>query len=113
MLYGTGQSACFLAIYLLNLSTSIGDWDMTKINSLSTNFCYLGMSRANVNLCRRHSGGGTVYHDLGNLNFTFFTERCDYDRKHNLNVIIDGLKSKFADLNIAFNIRDDILLNDK
>jgi len=71
------------------------------------------MSRANVNLCRRHSGGGTVYHDLGNLNFTFFTERCDYDRKHNLNVIIDGLKSKFADLNIAFNTRDDILLNDK
>ena len=62
-----------------------------------------------INLARRNSGGGTVYHDLGNLNCTFFPRRSRYDRTRNLNIICNAIKEATA-LNVAVNSRDDIVL---
>ena len=44
-------------------------------------------------LARRLSGGGAVYHDEGNLNFTFLMRREDYNFERQLDVILSAVKS--------------------
>ncbi len=53
------------------------------------------MERDGVVLARRQSGGGAVYHDLGNTNFTFMSPRESYDKDRNFAIIIKAL-SRFG-----------------
>lgn len=43
-------------------------------------------------LMRRGTGGGAVYHDLGNINFSFVADKSLYDLKKQMSVIQEALR---------------------
>jgi lipoate-protein ligase A len=51
------------------------------------------LERDGGHLARRRSGGGAVYHDLGNLCFTFVCVPEEYDQAAQTNVILDAVRS--------------------
>ncbi len=62
-------------------------------------------------LARRMTGGGAVYHDVGNLNFTFIFHTADYDAQKNFFVIADALSS--FGIKAQISGRNDILAEGK
>lgn len=60
-------------------------------------------------LARRLSGGGAVFHDLGNLNFTFLVRTEDYDADRQLSVIQRACA--FAGITAEKSGRNDLLAN--
>jgi lipoyltransferase 1 len=70
------------------------------------------LQRKGIALARRNSGGGTVFHDRGNLNCSFFTPRERYDRKYNLNLVTRALYREWG-ISAELNDRDDITLGGK
>lgn len=63
-----------------------------------------------ITLARRESGGGTVYHDKGNLNLTFFTPKQRYNRYYNLKIITNALFRQWG-LKSEINKHDDIIID--
>lgn len=58
-------------------------------------------------LARRLSGGGSVFHDLGNLNFTFLCSEENYDLEKQMKVIQKACS--FAGISAEISGRNDIL----
>ena len=58
-------------------------------------------------LARRLSGGGAVYHDLGNLNFTFLLPQSRFDTRKQFSVILEALKKLGVEAELSG--RNDIL----
>lgn len=74
--------------------------------------CNLRAMRQNgIKLARRRSGGGTVYHDEGNINLTFFTNKKKYERMENLKLVVGALKTLRPQLDVQATERYDLLLN--
>ncbi len=69
----------------------------------------------NIRVARRQSGGGAVFHDTGNLNFSFITKKEDGNIEEQFikftKPIIEFLKKLGA--NATFSGRNDILIDEK
>lgn len=51
------------------------------------------MEEDNVRLARRSSGGGAVFHDLGNTCFTFMAGKPEYDKSVSTAIVVNALNS--------------------
>lgn len=65
------------------------------------------MDRDGVQLVRRVSGGGAVYHDGGNLNFSFIASRTRYDEQKQFELILQAVRS--LGIPCEFSGRNDLL----
>lgn len=72
---------------------------------------HLELEREGGKLARRLSGGGAVYHDLGNLNFTFITNKKHYDLEKQLTVILQAVKK--LGIKAEFSGRNDLEIEGK
>lgn len=65
------------------------------------------MEKDGVELARRVSGGGTVYHDAGNLNFSFISGSDRSDREDGLALILSAVRS--LGIECEFSGRNDLI----
>ena len=68
------------------------------------------LAEEGVTLSRRLSGGGAVYQDMGNLNFTFCSNEKDSDIPHQHRVILEACRLLGIDARISG--RNDLLAGD-
>ena len=71
----------------------------------------MSMERDGVQLVRRHTGGGAVFHDKGNLNFSFIMAEKDYDLQRQFKVVMNAMKK--LGLEPELSGRNDILVEGK
>lgn len=64
-----------------------------------------------IKLARRKTGGGAVFHDKNNLNFSFIIPKNKFDKTISLNIIKNALLS--LGINAEISGRNDILVNNK
>lgn len=67
------------------------------------------MSEDNIKLARRSSGGGAVFHDLGNTCFTFMAGKNNYNKTISTQIIVDALAS--LGLAVSASGRNDLVLS--
>ena len=65
------------------------------------------MERDGVKLVRRITGGGAVYHDLGNVNFSFIAHQSVYDVQRQMGVILKAVQK--LGIRAEFSGRNDLL----
>ncbi|CDH25903.1 lipoate--protein ligase A [Xenorhabdus bovienii] len=67
------------------------------------------MEQDGIKLARRSSGGGAVFHDLGNTCFTFMAGKPEYNKTVSTQIILEGLKK--SGIHAMVSGRNDLVLS--
>ncbi|PHM45697.1 lipoyltransferase and lipoate-protein ligase family protein [Xenorhabdus mauleonii] len=67
------------------------------------------MEQDGIKLARRSSGGGAVFHDLGNTCFTFMAGKPEYNKTVSTQIILEGLKK--SGIHATASGRNDLVLS--
>lgn len=106
VLQNLGLEDSFLLFYINEPSIIIGK-NQNTIEEINTDY----VEENNIKVVRRLSGGGAVYHDLGNLNYSFIT-KDDGDSFHNFAKFTEPVVKALNELGVPAVLegRNDILV---
>ncbi|WWD15807.1 hypothetical protein CI109_100231 [Kwoniella shandongensis] len=65
-----------------------------------------------IPLVRRRSGGGTVYHDMGNTNFSVMLPRLLFTRSHGAQLVARAIRDRLGIQQCDVNDRNDVIIRD-
>jgi lipoate-protein ligase A len=65
----------------------------------------------NIPLIRRRSGGGTVFHDMGNTNFSIILPRLLFTRAHGAELVAKAVRGLGVE-GCTVNTRNDVIIKD-
>src|SRR5690554_241409 len=99
----------YLLFYINEPSIIIGKNQIT-IEEVNQDY----IDRNDIHVVRRVSGGGAVYHDFGNLNFSFITNH-DVTKLHNFKKFTEPVIQVLNNLGVPAELkgRNDILVGEK
>ncbi len=95
-----------LLFYVNDDSVIIGrnqnPWQESDVNLLK---------KDKIPIARRISGGGTVFHDQGNLNYSMIIDKTVYDKSRQFELLLKSLKKN--GINACVNSKHDLIINEK
>lgn len=109
VLQNFGEKDSFLLFYINKPSIIIGK-NQNTIEEVNTDY----VEENNIKVVRRLSGGGAVYHDEGNLNYSFIT-KDDGDSFHNFAKFTEPIVTALNRLGVPAELigRNDLLISGK
>lgn len=109
VLQNFGEKDSFLLFYINQPSIIIGK-NQNTIEEVNKEY----VEKNNIKVVRRLSGGGAVYHDEGNLNYSFIT-KDDGDSFHNFAKFTEPIVTALNRLEVPAELigRNDLLINGK
>ncbi|WRT67011.1 uncharacterized protein IL334_003977 [Kwoniella shivajii] len=68
------------------------------------------LRESGIPLVRRRSGGGTVFHDMGNTNFSIILPRLLFTRSHGAELVSRAIRERLGIKDCTVNERNDVII---